>query len=99
MLIFLDGGISFAILFSEEILSKNRNWTTQSHYFPCLVWQLQPASVLRVNLNYLPPDGLRTGFVQFLFFDKISSENKIAEEMPPLTKISMLLWLGYFEEK
>ena len=27
MLIFLDGGISFAILFSEEILSKNRNRT------------------------------------------------------------------------
>ena len=27
LVIFLDGGISFAILFSEEILSKNRNWT------------------------------------------------------------------------
>ena len=25
LVIFLDGGISFAILFSEEILSKNRN--------------------------------------------------------------------------
>lgn len=30
-----------------------------------------------MNLNYLPPDGLRTEFVQFLFFDKISSENKM----------------------
>jgi len=44
-----------------------------------------------VNLNYLPPDGLRTGFVQFQFSDKISSENKIAKEMLPSRKVNILL--------
>ena len=33
MLIFLNGGISSAILFSEEILSKNRNKVSTSQLF------------------------------------------------------------------
>ncbi len=56
------------------------------------MFSLTTQPVLIVNLNYLPPDGLRTGFVRFQFSDKISSENKIAKRNTlPSRKVNYII--------